>query len=89
MQEFSNFKNLQSVENTKFSKFSQSLSFYYIDFQSVKKKKKLLQFTQIYTNIFLAGIGEHMVPDREMAGCFRKYLPVTNFSMKEFFNYAK
>jgi hypothetical protein len=43
MQEFSNFENLQFVKNTKFSKFSQNLNFYYRDLRS---KKKLLQFTQ-------------------------------------------
>jgi hypothetical protein len=69
MQENSNFENLQFGKNTKFSKFSQNLSFYYRD---LRPKKKLLQFSQ---RITLAGIGEPMVPDREMTGCFRKYLP--------------
>jgi hypothetical protein len=72
MQEFSNFENLQFVKNTKFSKFSQNLSFYYRD---LRPKIKLLQFIQRITKINLAGIGEPMVPDRDMAGCFRKYLP--------------
>jgi hypothetical protein len=72
MQEFFNFENLQFVKNTKFSKFSQNLSFYYRD---LRPKKKLLQFTQRITKIFLAGNGEPVVPDREMTGCFRKYLP--------------
>jgi hypothetical protein len=72
MQEFSNFENLQFVKNTKFSKFSENLSFYYRD---LRPKKKLLQFTQRITKKNLAGIGEPMVPDREMTGCFRKYLP--------------
>jgi hypothetical protein len=72
MQEFSNFENLQFVKNTKFSKFSQNLSFYYRD---LRPKKKLLQFTQRITKKNLAGIGEPIVPDWEMTGCFRKYLP--------------
>jgi hypothetical protein len=73
MQEFSNFENFQLVKNTKFSKFSQNLSFYYRD---VRPKKKLLQFTQrIAKKKKLAGIGEPMVPDREMTGCFQ-YLPL-------------
>jgi hypothetical protein len=59
MQEYSNFEKLQFVKNTKFSKFSQNLSFYYRD---LRPKKKLLQFTQKITKNFLAGIGEHMVP---------------------------
>jgi hypothetical protein len=71
MQEFSNFENFQFVKNTKFSKFSQNLSFYYRD---LRPKKKLLQFTQRITKkIWLES--ENMVPDREIAGCFRKYLP--------------
>jgi hypothetical protein len=78
MQEFSNFENLQFVKNTKFSKFSQNLNFYYRD---LRPKKKLLQFAQRITKFFLAGIGEPMVPDREMAGCFRKYLPHTFFDL--------
>jgi hypothetical protein len=59
MQEFSNFENLQFVKNTKFSKFSQNLSFYYRD---LRPKKKLLQFTQKITKKILAGIGEPMAP---------------------------
>jgi hypothetical protein len=59
MQEFSNFENFQCVKNTKFSKFSQNLSFYYKD---LRPKKKLLQFTQRITKKILAGIGEPMVP---------------------------
>jgi hypothetical protein len=46
MQKFSIFENLQFVKNTKFSKFSQNLSFYYRD---LSPKKKLLQFTQRIT----------------------------------------
>jgi hypothetical protein len=72
MQDYSNFENLQFVKNTKFSKFSQNLSFYYRD---LRPKKKMLQFTQRITKKNLAGIGEPMVPDRGMTGCFRKYLP--------------
>jgi hypothetical protein len=70
MQEFSDLENLQFVRNTKFSKFSQN--FYYRD---LRPKKKLLQFTQRITKKKLAGNGEPMVPDLDMAGCFRKYLP--------------
>jgi hypothetical protein len=70
MQEFPNFENLQIVKNTK---FSQNMSFYYRD---LRPKKKLLQFTQRLTKKNLPGIGEPMVPDRDMAGCFRKYLPI-------------
>jgi hypothetical protein len=66
MQEFSNFKYFQFVKNTKFSKFSKNLSFYY---RALRPKKKLLQFAQKITKKKLAGIGEPMVPDREMAGC--------------------
>jgi hypothetical protein len=58
MQEFSNFENFQIVKNTKFSKFSQNLSFYYRD---LRPKKNLLQFTQKITKKKLAGIGEPMV----------------------------
>jgi hypothetical protein len=43
MQDYSNFENLQFVKNTKFSEFSQNLSFYYRD---SRPKKKMLQFTQ-------------------------------------------
>jgi hypothetical protein len=73
MQEFSNFKNLQFVKNTNFSKFSQNFRFNYRD---LRPKKKLPQFTQKITKKNLAGIGEPMVPNREMTGCFRKYLPL-------------
>jgi hypothetical protein len=59
MQEFSDFENLQFVRNTKFSKSSQNLNFYYRD---LRPKKKLLQFTQKITKKNLAGIGEPMVP---------------------------
>jgi hypothetical protein len=59
MPEYSNFENLQFVKNTKFSKFSQILSFHYRD---LRPKKKLLQFTQRITKKNLAGIGEPMVP---------------------------
>jgi hypothetical protein len=59
MQEFSNFEIFQFVKNTKFSKFSQNLSFY---FRDLRPKKKLLQFTQRITKKNLAGIGEPMVP---------------------------
>jgi hypothetical protein len=59
MQKFSNFENFQFVKNTKFSKFSQNLSFYYRD---LRPKKKLLQFTQRIAKKFLSGIGEPMVP---------------------------
>jgi hypothetical protein len=38
MQEFSNFENFQFVKNTKFSKFSQNLSFYYRDLGTSKEK---------------------------------------------------
>jgi hypothetical protein len=62
MQEIFNFENFQFVKNTKISKFSQNLSFYYRD---LRPKKKLLQFTQRITK----KIGEPMVPDREMTGC--------------------
>jgi hypothetical protein len=48
MQEFSDFENLQFVKNTKFSKFTQNLNFYYRD---LRPKKKLLQFTQRITRI--------------------------------------
>jgi hypothetical protein len=51
--------NLQFVKNTKFSKFSQNLSFYYRD---SCPKKKLIQFTQKITKKKLAEIGEPMVP---------------------------
>jgi hypothetical protein len=78
MQEFSNFENFQFVKNTKFSKFSQNLSFYY---RVLRTKKKLLQFTQRITKENLAGIGEPMVPDRDMAGCFRKYLPQYKYKL--------
>jgi hypothetical protein len=37
MQEFTNFENLQFVKNTKCSKFSQNLSFYYKDLRPKKK----------------------------------------------------
>jgi hypothetical protein len=70
MQEFPNFQSLQFVKKTTFSKFSQNLSFY---FRDLRPKKKLLQITQRITKKSLAGIGE--VPNRDMAGCFRKYLP--------------
>jgi hypothetical protein len=36
----------------------------------------LLQFTQRITKKTLAGIGEPMVPDREMTGCFRNIYPI-------------
>jgi hypothetical protein len=55
MQKISNFENFQFVKNTKFSKFSQNLNFYYRD---LCPKKKLLQFTQRITKKNLAGIGE-------------------------------
>jgi hypothetical protein len=58
MQEFPDFENLQFVKNTKFSKFSKKLSFYFRE----KFREKLLQFTQKITNKILAGIGEPMVP---------------------------
>jgi hypothetical protein len=77
MQEFPDFENLQFVKNTKFSKFSQNFCFYYRD---LRPKKKLLHFTQRITKKKLAEIEEPMVPDRDMAGCFRKYLPNTHFS---------
>jgi hypothetical protein len=57
MQEFSNCENLQFVRNTKFSKFSQNLSFYYRDL-----RPQLLQFTERITKKKLAGIGEPMFP---------------------------
>jgi hypothetical protein len=59
MQEFLNFKNLQFFKNTKFSNFSQSLSFY---FRDLRPKKKLLQFIQSITKKNLAEIGEPLVP---------------------------
>jgi hypothetical protein len=59
MQKFSNFENFQFIKNTKFSKFSQNLSFYY---RELRPKKNLLQFTQRITKKILAGIGEPMVP---------------------------
>jgi hypothetical protein len=71
--EFSSFKNLRFVKNTK---FSQNLSFYY---RELRPKKKLLNFKQRITKKNLARIGEPMVPDRDMAGCFCKYLPLSNF----------
>jgi hypothetical protein len=50
----------------------------------------MLQFTQRITKKNLAEIGEPMVPDREITGCFRKYLPpdelrevFVNFSRKK------
>jgi hypothetical protein len=46
-------------------------------YRDLRPKKKLLQFNQRITKKKLAGIGEPMVPDREMTGCFRKYLPDT------------
>jgi hypothetical protein len=60
------------VTNTTFSKFSQILSFYFGD---LRPKKKLLQFTQRITKKNLTGIREPMVSNRDMAGCFHKYLP--------------
>jgi hypothetical protein len=80
--------NLQFVKNTKFSKFSQNLSFYYRD---LRPKKKMLQVTQRITRKKLAGIGEPMamVPDREMTGCFRKYLPVCEKVSDAVFLYRK
>jgi hypothetical protein len=48
-------------------------------FAVLRPKKKLLQFIQRITKKNLAEIGEPMVPDRDMAGCFRKYLPTQNF----------
>jgi hypothetical protein len=38
MQEFLNFKNLQFVKNTTFSKFSQNLNFYFRDLRPEKKR---------------------------------------------------
>jgi hypothetical protein len=83
MQEFSNFENLQFVKNTNFSKFSQNFSFYYRD---LRPKKKLLQLTQRITKKNLAEIGEPMVSDRDMAGCFCKYLPYIQKQFIEFLN---
>jgi hypothetical protein len=57
LQEFSNFEILQFVKNTKFSKFSQNLSFYHR-----VQKKRLYNLHKESPKNFLTGIGEPMVP---------------------------
>jgi hypothetical protein len=72
MQKFLNLKNLQYVKNTKFSKFSQNLSF----FQETLTCKEKIATNYIKNHKkYCAGIGEPIVPNRDMTRCFRKYLP--------------
>jgi hypothetical protein len=66
------FPNLQFVKNTTFSKFSQNLSFYF------RAQRKSCYKLHKESQTKLAAIGEPMVPNRYMAGCFRKYLPLGN-----------
>jgi hypothetical protein len=74
-----NFPILQIFNLSKTQNFQKSLKIWvFIRYRDLRPKIKLLQFTQRITKKKLAGIGEPMVPDREMTGCFRKYLPFFN-----------